>query len=378
MGRRSDPGWRDRDAAALAAQVLSELPPPGPVLVVDDSEPTVPAAVAAMGTPVQRWDRVDRPAGGAQAVGAIGADGASGADGADGADGAIGAVSGQTWPPAGPFGAALLRLPRSKDALEFALHAAASVVRSGGLLWVYGAKDEGIASAARPMEALLGPVTTLATAKRCRVLAVERPERVQGLRGELGLWRRRVDFDLGWGPVDWVTYPGTFAGQGLDPGTALLLEHLGAEGWPRGGVVVDFAAGTGVLSAAAARARPDVRLVMIEPDALARAAARVNVPGADLQGVGGWEAVGPADAIVSNPPYHRGKAEDLSVIQGLLERAPRVLTARGELRMVVQRRLPVEPLMRAAFDTVEILADRGPFRVWRGRAPRSPSRVGGP
>jgi len=43
----------------------------------------------------------------------------------------------------------------------------------------------------------------------------------------------------------------------------------------------------------------------------------------------------------------------------------------GELRLVVQRRLPVEALLRGAFGEVEALTDEGPHRVWRAARPLS-------
>jgi 16S rRNA (guanine1207-N2)-methyltransferase len=81
----------------------------------------------------------------------------------------------------------------------------------------------------------------------------------------------------------------------------------------------------------------------------------------------------PYDAIVTNPPFHRGKAEDPGLILDLIEGSPRALSKRGRLVLVAQRRLPVEGAFRAAFREVSLLADEGGFRVWDGRLPRHPT-----
>ena len=52
------------------------------------------------------------------------------------------------WPPAGPFDAALVRLPKAREEQAMALHAVCSVLRTGAPVVLYGGNDEGIRSAA--------------------------------------------------------------------------------------------------------------------------------------------------------------------------------------------------------------------------------------
>lgn len=173
--------------------------------------------------------------------------------------------------------------------------------------------------------------------------------------------------DLGWGEIPWVSYPGTFARGGVDAGTRLLLDHL--PDVQAGQRVLDFAAGTGVLAAAVVHAAPGTAVTLVEPDAPARLAATANVPAAAFASVGSWYSGGPWERIVSNPPYHVGKEETLEIIEDLIRRAPGALAPGGELRIVVQRRLPVEVMLLEAFEEVEVVADRGPHRVWRAARP---------
>jgi 16S rRNA (guanine1207-N2)-methyltransferase len=319
------------------ATTLTHFPLEGPVLVVDDPEEDAAQAVRAQGRDVVRWSRMDTPGG----------------------------EVGSPWPSPGPFGAALVRLPPSRNALDFLLHAVGSVVAPGGRIFVYGSKDEGIASTGRRMEPWVETVAVRANARRCRVLEgqLKGTDSRPAHGAELSAWRTVSTVDFGWGPVDWVSYPGTFAKGGVDPGTTLLLTNLPL--WPRGGRVLDFAAGTGVLAAVMAHRDPTAQVVMVEPDALSREAAGENVPGGSFAPPYSWWEAGPFHAIVSNPPYHRGKEESLEVLASLIARAPGALVSGGELRIVVQRRLPVEPLLREGFPAPEVVVDEGPYRVWR-------------
>jgi 16S rRNA (guanine1207-N2)-methyltransferase len=185
---------------------------------------------------------------------------------------------------------------------------------------------------------------------------------------ELARYREVRPVNLGWGEIPWASYPGTFARGGIDAGTRLLLRHL-----PRvepGARILDFAAGTGVVARAVLQADPTARVHVVEPDALARLALAENLGwaaeevSARILSAWEWDREPLFRLIFSNPPYHVGKDESLEVIEGLVTGAARALEAGAELRMVVQRRLPVEELLKAGFRTVTPVADEGPYRVW--------------
>jgi 16S rRNA (guanine1207-N2)-methyltransferase len=267
------------------------------------------------------------------------------------------------WPEGEEFDAALIRLPKAKDSLMLALHAAASKTLPGSAVAVFGANGEGIRSAAPRLEQIAGAVETLDTGHHARVLAGRRKTLIQGLKGRLEDWRHAGAIDLGGGIRPWVSYPGTFAKGELDAGTAFLIQHL-----PKiahGARVLDFAAGTGVVAAAIAARGAGLEIDMVEADALAVAAARENVPGArcllgaSLAAVEGRKY----DLIVSNPPIHEGIGESHAVLERLIVDAPAHLHADGMLLLVLQRRVAVLPLLTSAFPTARKIADNGRFTV---------------
>lgn len=271
----------------------------------------------------------------------------------------------QPWPPAGPFAAGIVRLPKAKGELAMMLHAVASVTAPGAPILIYGANDEGIRSAGTHIEAVLADVTTVATRNHCRVIAARRPADIAGLKPNFSDWGTMVPVALAGLPGPFISYPGLFAHGRLDEGTALLVACLPEIA--AGTRVTDFGCGIGVLGAAVLLRQPAARLTLVDNDALAAAAARRNVPAAQVKIVFGPGALAAdsADLILTNPPIHDGRAEDHGVLAALIRDAARILRRGGAIVMVVQRRVPAADMLRAALGNCEELATRGAFAILR-------------
>ena len=328
------------DIAAVMAGSVDALPGDGAILVVNDATGAIIRAMCArLGLAKERLIAWHRRLPSARGVNAM------------------------PWPPAGPFAAAIVRLPKARAELDMTLHAVASVLAPGAPLWLYGANDEGIKSAAKPMAALLGPVSVVDTRGHCRVLMAKRPADIGALRPTLADWRQRVEFEIAGARASFVTYPGLFAQGRLDAGTRLLLEHL-PELRPES-AVLDFGAGMGVVAAAVRTRWPEARLTLVDTDAVALEAARENVPAAAYET--GLGAVHPEslDAILSNPPIHDGKQEDHGALEALIRRAPEILRRGGTIEIVVQRRVGAGQLIREVFGDCSVVAEDGVFQVLR-------------
>ncbi|MFM9943072.1 MAG: methyltransferase [Hyphomicrobiaceae bacterium] len=276
---------------------------------------------------------------------------------------ASGTVKPTAWPPLGPFAAAIMRIPKARAEVEMTLHAVASVVSPGGLIWLYGANDEGIKSAAQPMAALLGEVTTVETRGHCRVISARRPVSISGLKPKLEVWLQTVEVDIGASVRSFATYPGLFALGRLDAGTKLLLDQL-----PKlepGARVLDFGCGMGVIAAAVHMRDATAQLTLIDNDAVALQAARENVPEAAYATNLATVAPASLDAILSNPPIHEGKVESYAALETLIKSAAKLLKRGGILQIVVQRRVGATEMLRAAFGTCTVVAEDGVFQVLR-------------
>lgn len=268
----------------------------------------------------------------------------------------FGETVGQPEPPQGPFEQILMRLPRARRRLEFALHLAASQLKSDGELILAGMNDEGIRSAKRQLSQVFEEVETVCTKRHGRVWRGGRPR--SELRSKLEGWLEEVE------PVEgrpWVTLPGVFAKGAVDRGTKFLLEHLPDFSDQE---VLDFGAGGGVVASHLVHRARAKRVVMLEADALAGVVASRNMPQAELVISDGWARLAKGrrfDGIVSNPPIHSGKDEDFRVLRSLIQRAPEYLHPGGRLILVVQRQVPVMRLFKGW--SGEVLAEDNQFWV---------------
>lgn len=331
-------------AVTTLLECLADLPPTRAPLVVGDASGLVTAALRDRGASPAAWLREHRTGSSTEA---------------------------RPWPATQPHDTAFIRLPKSKEALDMALHASAAMLPPDAPMIVFGANDEGIRSAPRQMAAVADGVDTARVKHHARVLVGRRRVTIAGLKANLSDWRATTVLLLAGHERPWVSYPGTFAKGGLDPGTALLVANLPPlRSCAR---VLDFAAGTGVIAAAIAETPPTVSLTLLERDAVALEAARENVPNAahvlgdSLSAVSGQRF----DLIVSNPPLHDGRAETHAVLHALIETAPKHLSPGGSLLLVVQHRVPVLNLVETAFKgAATIIADDRRFTVCVGRNER--------
>ncbi len=271
---------------------------------------------------------------------------------------------GQAWPKRGDYAFATLRLPREKDTLLFSIETIAAQLDEGAPLWVYGSNDEGIKSAARHISPFFDDVRTVGSKHHCRVWCGRR--NATPARDALDQWVTHTELPLPSGSRKWTHLPGVFAKGGLDSATALLLEAL--EGYPTPTRVLDFACGGGVIGAELAARWSTSSISGLDADAVAIEAARANSDYTELYTSDSWSALDGLtyDLIVSNPPIHRGKSEDLGVLESLIERAREFLNPGGSLWLVGQKRLNLARRLDGVLKA-NCERDDGRFQVWSAR-----------
>lgn len=170
-------------------------------------------------------------------------------------------------------------------------------------------------------------------------------------------------------PPGFWSQPGVFAWDRIDPGSALLLEHLP----PLAGRGADLGCGIGVLSRAVLAASAVTELTLVDLDRRAVEAARRNIvdPRArfvwtDLRReVGG---LGGLDFVVTNPPFHDGGAEDRALGQAFVRRSASLLRRGGRLLLVANRHLPYEAALKASFRSVALRVEAGGYKVYEAEA----------
>ncbi len=203
------------------------------------------------------------------------------------------------------------------------------------------------------------------TAKRHhRICVAKRPAAIEGLDEALADGAPRLVEALGlW------SQPGIFSWDRIDPGSALLIEHMPA----LYGKGVDLGSGIGVLARAVLSAPKVKQITLLDIDRRAIDASRRNIDDpravfrlSDVQR-GGTGLTG-LDFVVMNPPFHQGGgSEDQALGQGFIRRAAESLRPGGVLWLTANRHLPYEAVLKPAFKDVKPRADALGYKVFEAK-----------
>ncbi len=255
-------------------------------------------------------------------------------------------------------------LPKSKARWQMLLDLAGASLTPEGKLWLVGAKKAGIASAGKHLGQQFAYCKKVDAARHCMLFEAHQPLQPQSFDEE-SYWQHHDS-----GTLTLFSLPGVFSHGRLDDASALLLDHLPAE---MPGHCLDFGCGCGVLSAAAARRGATVTAVDVDLLAVrscAKTLTENGLEGTVLGANGIAEQPGPYRWIISNPPFHQGVNQDLSVTHKMLDDAARVMASDGELWLVANRFLDYPSRLAQRFTQVEEIAGNRSFRVIRATQPR--------
>ena len=261
--------------------------------------------------------------------------------------------------PSGRYSIAFVCLPRAR-ALAQAIVAQAVACTDGPVI-VDGDKTDGIEAMLRalrahpratpgaPLSKAHGKLIALAPGADLADWQADAPQRIEG---------------------GFVTAPGCFSADGIDPGSKMLADALPAT---LGARVVDLGAGWGYLASRALARDGIEQLDLVEADHAALDCARINLPDprahlhwADATA---WRPDTPADTVIMNPPFHTGRTADPALGRAFIASAAAMLKPAGALWLVANRHLPYETTLAQHFKRVGEAAGDGRFKVLHASHP---------
>jgi 16S rRNA (guanine1207-N2)-methyltransferase len=259
----------------------------------------------------------------------------------------------------GPYGSAVICLPRARAAALSLIHQAMASVPAGAPVLLDGQKTDGIDTAIKACREAgfqMGESLSKAHGKAICLTAAPAP----------AAWAATVREVEG----GFVTLPFCFSADGPDRGSALLAAAL-PDRLPAH--VADLGAGWGYLSRAIL-SRPGVQhLDLVEAEAQALTCARQNVP--DPRAAFHWADVPMFkpkhmwDAVVMNPPFHTGREAEPDLGIAFIRAAHRYLSPSGTLWLVANRHLPYDRVLTTLFKQVEEIGGDASFRLTRAALP---------
>ncbi len=266
------------------------------------------------------------------------------------------------------FPLVMLLPPRQRDEARALFARALQHVAPGGTVLAAMPNAEGAKSGEADLAKLTGAVQHQSKHK-CRVFwstpSVDTVDRTL-LAEWLALDAPREIMD------GYISRPGLFAWDRIDRASALLAAHLPAD---LHGSVADLGGGYGYLSAQLIARCPRLQAIdLYEAEARALEPARLNLArakreaGRELAVAVHWQDVtrGLAqryDAIVSNPPFHQGRADLPELGRAFIVSAAEALQPDGRLLLVANRHLPYEAVLASRFHDVRTLVVQEGFKV---------------
>jgi 16S rRNA (guanine1207-N2)-methyltransferase len=258
----------------------------------------------------------------------------------------------------------LMLPPRQRDAARALLARAITLAQGGGRVVACISNNEGARSGEADLEKLAGSVTTLSKHK-CRVFWTA-PIENQIDQNLLALWLQ-LDAVRPIGDARFVSRPGVFAWDRVDPASALLAKHLPKE---LAGRAADLGAGFGYLSMELLSRCPGITaLDAYEADARALALVKQNMSKLATPIKYHWHDVtqgllGNYDVIVSNPPFHtHSRADRPDIGRRFISVAAAALNPSGCLWLVANRHLPYEEVLNNSFGQTRIVAQQDGFKI---------------
>lgn len=275
------------------------------------------------------------------------------------------------------FGMSLVLPARQRDEARAQLARAVAATAPGGTVLAAAGNQAGGRGLADDLAALAGGAATDAKFK-CRLAWA----RIDPTRTNADLLADWLALDAPrWLELDGrsvCTRPGLFAWDRVDAASRLLAAQLPDS---LAGRAADLGAGWGYLAMQLLQRCPGINHVdLYEANARALEPARQNLerligPGDRRSFALHWHDVSRGlpekyDVIISNPPFHLGRADLPQLGQAFLRTAADALVADGQAWIVANRHLPYEALLAERFNRVDTISQREGFKLIRAAGPK--------
>ncbi len=267
--------------------------------------------------------------------------------------------------PEQAYDAVLIYLPKSKGELDLILAYVTPMLQVSAEIYLVGEKKGGIASAAKKLDAYGTDCAKLDSAKHCQFWQVSLAKKAKPFL--LDEWFQQAQIVFKSQPISIAYLPGVFSFDALDEGSALLMENMPVK---LEGRVLDFGCGCGVIGVYAKLLNPAIQLEQVDINLLALTCTRktlaLNQIEASVYPSDGWTQVqGRVNAVVTNPPFHRGLETEYQTTESFIFKAKDKMAKYAPFILVANSFLKYAAVIEKTFGRCDVLAETSKFRVYK-------------
>lgn len=260
---------------------------------------------------------------------------------------------------------AIVELTRSKPENLANIAKAYALLDKGAGLYIDGAKTDGIESILKSVAQRTDVEETYSKSHGKVIFLIK-----SQTENPFGDWIHLADITRN--KDGFNTAPGIFSSDAIDPASALLCENITH---PLRGKGADLGAGWGYLSHHALQNYPNISgLDLFEAEHISLNCAQQNI--SDQRAQFHWQDVRSMatkplyDFIIMNPPFHIARKADPSIGRDFIEKAARMLTAKGRLWLVANKQLAYEATLEAHFKTWSYVTQSSQYKVIHATRPK--------
>jgi 16S rRNA (guanine1207-N2)-methyltransferase len=260
------------------------------------------------------------------------------------------------------------RVSKEKALVHYLINQALAVLPIGGSLLLAGHKNDGLHNYAKKAAALVSASAEIKKHSGAAYSAtIVKRTAPTGLLPDHNYPEIQ---EIAQSPI-LFSKPGIFGWQKKDRGSALLLEQFPSflKGFAQPPVtLLDLGCGYGFITVMAAAQLPGSHWLLTDNNATALLAARKNC---EVHGIQAQIELadcasglcGSVDAVLCNPPFHKGFAVAGSLTDQFIAAAHRMLSRNGRALFVVNQFIPIERKALELFASAETLMEQDGFKV---------------
>lgn len=265
------------------------------------------------------------------------------------------------------FDAVIVHQQPSRKLTEILLRQAITVIDGTGVLILAGDVQLGARTAATTLTELCENVEVSEGMKSGLVAVARNPHASAAMNDHAP--RTAHETEIHGTTFQWVTTPGVFSADDLDPATELLLDTVVL---PHRGRILDLGCGPGAIGLYSALRMPGTDVTMIDTDIAAVRCAeegikRNGITNARVLASDGIEALERKrfDVVLSNPPVHRAGRRDAGLVSRFAREAATAIGRKGRLWLVTAPTVPLQRLLGELFTEIAVTEDFAKrFRVY--------------